>query len=53
MLENAVRICDAKSGSIYRWNGEFLHLLAAHATPTAWAEFRKRSAFRPLVSSLD
>ena len=25
MLENAVRICDAKFGSIYRWDGEALH----------------------------
>ena len=22
MLENAVRICDAKFGNIYRWDGE-------------------------------
>ena len=47
MLENAVRICDAKFGNIYRWDGEFLHLLAAYNTPAALAEFRRRSAFRP------
>jgi GAF domain-containing protein len=47
MLENAVRICDAKYGNIYRWDGEFLHLLAAHDTPPALAEFRRRSALRP------
>ena len=35
MLENAVRICDAKFGNIYRWDGEALHLLAAHDTPAA------------------
>ena len=35
MLEKAVRICDAKFGNIYRWDGEFLHLLAAHDTPPA------------------
>jgi hypothetical protein len=29
MLEKAVRICDAKFGNIYRWDGELLHLLAA------------------------
>ena len=28
MLENAVRICDAKFGNIYRWDGDALHLLA-------------------------
>jgi GAF domain-containing protein len=47
MLEKAVRICDAKYGNIYRWDGEFLHLLAAHDTPPALAEFRRRSALRP------
>jgi GAF domain-containing protein len=46
MLENAVRICDATFGNIYRWDGEFLHLLAAHNTPPALAEFRRRSALR-------
>src|SRR4029077_11472001 len=40
MLENAVRICDAKFGNIYRWDGELMHLLAAHNTPSALAEVR-------------
>src|SRR5262245_53769041 len=30
MLENAVRICDAKFGNIHCWDGALLHLLAAH-----------------------
>ncbi len=47
MLENAVRICDAKFGNIYRWDGEVLHLLASHNTPPAFAETRKRSPLRP------
>ncbi len=47
MLENATRICDAKFGNIYRWDGESLHLLAAHNTPPAFAEFRKKTPFRP------
>ena len=47
MLEKAVRICDAKFGNIYRWDGEFLHLLAAHNTPPALAEARKGSPLRP------
>src|SRR5262249_40197418 len=50
MLEKAVRICDAKFGNIYRWDGEFLHLLAAYNTPPALAEFRSRSALRPTSS---
>ena len=33
MPENAVRICDAKFGNIYRWDGEALHLIASHNTP--------------------
>jgi class 3 adenylate cyclase/putative methionine-R-sulfoxide reductase with GAF domain len=47
LLENAVRICDAKFGNIYRWDGEALHLLASHNTPTALAEARKHSPLRP------
>ena len=49
MLENAVRICDAKFGNIYRWDGELMHLLAAHNTPAALAEFRRRSALSALA----
>ena len=48
MLENAVRICDAKFGEIYHWDGEVLHLAAMHNTPRAFAEERKRSgSIRP------
>ena len=47
MLENAVRICDATFGNIYRWDGEALHLLATHNTPPAFAEARKRSPRHP------
>ena len=47
MLEKAVRICDAKFGNIYRWDGEALHLLASHNTPPAFAEARKHSPLRP------
>ena len=48
ILENAVRICDAKFGNIYRWDGEAMHLLASHNTPPALAEARKHfSPYRP------
>jgi len=47
MLENAVRICDAKFGNISRWDGEALHLLATHNTPPAFAEARRRSPRHP------
>jgi GAF domain-containing protein len=46
MLENAVRICDAKFGNIYRWDGETLHVSASYNTPPAYAEERKRAQFR-------
>ena len=32
-LEKAVRICDATFGNIYRWDGDSLHLVAAHNMP--------------------
>ena len=47
MLENAVRICDAKFGNIYRWDGDAFNLVATHNTPPALAEARKRSPMRP------
>ena len=47
MLENAVRICDAKFGNIFRWDGEALHLAATHNTSPAYAEARRRSPLRP------
>ena len=42
MLENAVRICDAKFGNIHRWDGDASALVATHSTPSAYAEIRKR-----------
>ena len=47
MLENAVRICDAKFGNIYRWDGDARHLMASHNTPSAFVEARRYSANRP------
>ena len=47
MLENAVRICDAKFGNIYRWDGNALHHVASHNVPSAFAEARWRSRRRP------
>ena len=46
MLENAVRICDATFGNIYRWDGDALYLVASHNTPPAYAEARRRVPFR-------
>ena len=47
VLENAVRLCDAKFGTINRWDGDALHLVATHKLPPAFAEFRRRTPFRP------
>ena len=47
MLENAVRICDASFGNIYRWDSDALHIIASHNTPTAFAEQRRSEPFRP------
>ena len=46
MLENAVRICDAKFGNIYLWDADAFHLVASHNTPTAYAEHRRRWPLR-------
>ena len=46
MLENAVRICDAKFGNIYRWDGDALHLVLTQNAPTAFAEARRRLPHR-------
>ena len=48
MLEKAVRICDAKWGTIHRWEGDALQLMATHNMPPAFAKARGRSPhYRP------
>ena len=48
MLENAVRICDAKFGTLYRCDNETFTPAALFGAPPAYAEFVwKRSSFRP------
>jgi GAF domain-containing protein len=51
MLQKAVRLCEAKFGNIYRWDGEALHILASHNTPPAFAEAVRRSPYRPNPNS--
>ena len=49
MLENATRICDAKFGTIFRYDGEFLHWVASVGAPPALLEFqRQRGPFKPV-----
>jgi GAF domain-containing protein len=53
MLENATRICEAKFGTLYRFDGEKFHLGAQHGTPAELAEFQmRRGAFTPRPGNL-
>jgi signal transduction histidine kinase len=52
VLAKASQLCDAEFGNIYRWDGEALHLVAWHNTPSAFAEFRKSGPFHPSATSL-
>ena len=53
MLENAVRICDAKWGTIHRWEGGTVHLMATHNLPSAYANARRRTPYyHPSANSL-
>ena len=52
MLANAVRICDAKFGNIFRWDGDVLRLIATHNTPPAFAEVRRRLPLRTAPENL-
>ena len=47
MLDNATRICGAKFGHFYHWDGSAFHLVANRNTPPALAEERLRSPLRP------
>ena len=48
MLENAVRICDAKFGGIYRIEGDAIRLVSTHSdVPAAYAGARRFAPFRP------
>jgi signal transduction histidine kinase len=48
MLENALRICEAKFGTMFRYDGKLLRLVASVAAPPALAKFqRQRGPFLP------
>ena len=46
MLENAVRICEAKFGNLLLFDGNVFRMAAMHGAPPAWDELRRRE---PLV----
>jgi GAF domain-containing protein len=48
MLANAVRICDAEFGVLFRYDGGAFRVAASLGVPPAYAEFmRQRGSFRP------
>ena len=53
VLANAIRVCDAKFGTLFRYDGEALHLAAGVGTPPALAELQRwRGPFRPQPGTL-
>jgi GAF domain-containing protein len=53
MLQKALRICDAKWGTIHRWDGDALQLMATHNLPPAFTDARSRTAsYRPHPKSM-
>jgi class 3 adenylate cyclase/putative methionine-R-sulfoxide reductase with GAF domain len=49
MLENATRICGAKFGNLFRFDGDAFHFAAGVGTPPEFAEFeRQREPFQPI-----
>src|SRR5262249_55472243 len=47
ILENATRICGAKFGTLYLYDGDAFHATAFHNAPPAFIEHRKRAPLRP------
>src|SRR5262245_13321654 len=48
MLEKAVRICEAKFGTMYRYDGDMFHPTAVLNAPPTLSEFlQQRGAFQP------
>ncbi len=52
MLQNAVRVCDAKFGTLFRFDGKSFHFVEEVGTPPELAEWHKqRGPFLPLPGS--
>ena len=47
MLANATRLCEAKFGTLYTYDGNGFHAAAFHNAPPAYVEARKRELIRP------
>ena len=51
MLENAVRTCDGKFGTLYLREADAFRMVATHNAPPAYVEARDREPFRPPPST--
>jgi two-component system NtrC family sensor kinase len=52
MLANAVRICEAKFGNLFHFDGNAFHTAAGVGTPPEYADFqRRRGPFQPRSGS--
>jgi hypothetical protein len=51
MLANAVRLCEAKFGTLYLQEGDGPRLVASHNVPAAFAEARRRGPIHPPANS--
>jgi signal transduction histidine kinase len=47
MLANAVRLCEAKFGNLFLYEGGGLRVVASHDLPPAFAEARRRGPLHP------
>ena len=53
MLDNATRVCDAKFGTLIRFDGENCHVAAQVGTPPEYAEYnRQRGPYKPTRGGL-
>src|SRR4029079_4849954 len=51
MLENAVRICEAQFGVLFRYSDGAFYPAGSLDVPRAYAEFLRDAAFRPLTDA--
>jgi hypothetical protein len=51
ILANATRLCEAKFGTLYLYDGDAFRAVAFHNAPPAYVEHRKRGPIRPSPST--
>jgi signal transduction histidine kinase/putative methionine-R-sulfoxide reductase with GAF domain len=51
MLENAVRLCEAKFGMLYRYDGTFFHAVALFGVPPAYVDYLRHEPIRPSLQN--